>query len=88
MSNTVEIEGIHYELREPKQVKLSSGLTMILMMSMLIPSVSGIISKNEPERPRVNIVEEYKLILQKKSKLSRRQRDWVEYQFKKQYKQI
>jgi len=40
------------------------------------------------KRPNVVLEKEYELIQQKKSKLSRNDRDYVIYQFERQYKQI
>lgn len=55
----------------------------ILAMSMLASSSSG---KASP--PNVNIITEFELIQQKKSNLSKSQRDWVVSQFNKRFELI
>lgn len=49
--------------------------------------MSGMTTKT-PERPNIDIVYEYGLIQQKKSKLSLSQRKWVISQFNKNYELI
>jgi hypothetical protein len=41
--------------------------------------------KKPRQRPEVNIIEEYELVQQKKSRLSKNDRDWVESQFHKHF---
>lgn len=48
-------------------------------------SINNPYYKKPRERPNINLIEEYELIQQKKSKLSRSDRDWVEYQFHRNF---
>jgi hypothetical protein len=54
---------------------------------MAFGMMSGMTTKT-PERPNIDIVYEYGLIQQKKSKLSLSQRKWVISQFNKNYELI
>ena len=49
---------------------------MMMMAEMAMPGYYGGVKKHK-ERPDVNIIEEYGLIQQKKSNLTRSQREWV-----------
>lgn len=40
------------------------------------------------ERPKVNIIDEFKLIQEKKSKLSRNDREWVVFQFNRNFELV
>ena len=88
MGNTIEINGEIYVPREHKSPKVSPRVASILMMGMMmgggLPGLGG----SGPERPDVDIVEEYKLILQKKSFLSASDRRWVEYRFHDKFKKV
>ena len=66
-NNTIIIDGIQYLKKEKNEYSDSIALGMI-------KHFSGMYFK---PRPNVDIVDEYKLILQKNSNLSRNNRDWV-----------
>lgn len=44
--------------------------------------------KKSRQRPDVNIVEEYRLIQNKKSRLSKSERDWVVYEFESTFTKV
>jgi hypothetical protein len=75
----IEINGIKYEKIKKPNVKLSP-----ILQSMLI--LYGYYKGDKLES--IDIVSEYQLIQQKKSKLSRRLRDMIEIRFNKLYKPI
>lgn len=75
--NTLEINGVKYREKE-KQKPMSKALMSLMVMS-------GIASK---ENPKVDIVKEYGLIQHKRSRLSRSQRDWVVWQFEKNFERV
>jgi hypothetical protein len=57
---------------------------MMMMAEMAMPGYYGGVKKQR-EMPHVNIIEEYGLIQQKKSNLSRSQRDWVVHTFERNF---
>ena len=88
-----EINGKTYEkiVKDPQQKKShgSSRMMSMLMPYMMMASMMyGGGSAKEKSRPDVDIVEEFALIQQKKSKLSKSERDWVEKMFHKNFKEV
>lgn len=85
-----EINGIKYQKKpEPPQRshrRLPPMLMGMMMMAEMAyaPYMGERIRKKE-SHPKVNIIEEYGLIQQKKSKLSRSQREWVVHTFEKNF---
>jgi len=82
----IEINGVKYIQNEKvkgtsSRRNLSPELFGMMMIGQLMGGGYGYETKREPKRPAVNIIEEYKLIQQKKSGLSKSQRDWVCRQF-------
>lgn len=78
MSNIIEIDGVkHQEVETSPRTKkyLNGKMGAFMAMSMMMCGVNAGGGSGEPEMPSYDLVEEYKLILQKKSKLSRAQRD-------------
>jgi hypothetical protein len=75
----MEINGQKYvRLPEKKSKSFSPIIQEALMMEYAFSSIYiGQNTKRPRERPRVDIVKEFELIQQKKSKLSRSDRDWV-----------
>lgn len=88
MPNIIEINGEEYLQLEKqnKGSKLSPTVSKVLMMAIAFSSLNS--SNKQKERPEVNIIAEFELIQQKKSKLSRLNRDWVERQFYKNFVKI
>jgi hypothetical protein len=82
----IEINGVKYRSVEHEPMKFGKTMSMVLAMATIAGAYENPVT--HVERPNVNIVEEYKLILQKKSKLSRSQRGWVISQFKRNYSPI
>lgn len=66
----MEINGIKYVLRTARKPRVSRMMRTLLMISNILP-----------KEININIVEEFKLIQGKKSKLSRSDRDLVEKRF-------
>ncbi len=94
MTGTFEINGKTYEriVKEPQQNKSRGGSKM---KGMLLPYImamgamnGGNQSQKAPKELDVDIVEEFALIQEKKSKLSKSERDWVEKTFRKNFKEI
>lgn len=87
MPNIVDVNGVKYVLKEEKKprTQLSPTLTALAMMAGSFGNYSFGNSNKEPERPRVDIVKEYGLIQLKKSCLSKSQRDWVVYEFERNF---
>ena len=83
----IEIDGIKYQKREQTQRKSSGRLSALMLMTAAMGGLMGGNSYNRPN-PQVDIAEEYKLILQKKSKLCRRDREYVQWAFKQLYKEV
>jgi len=82
----IEINGIKYrEKEQPKRKPISKTLLAMLTMASMFDYGSGTGSK---ETPNVDIVKEYGLIQQKKSNLSKSQREWVVWQFKRKFEPI
>lgn len=89
MENIVEINGVKYSKNEQPEKKrgMSSKMMTILAMGMVMGGGMGMRGYTR-KRPSVDIVEEYGLIQQKKSKLSKNDRDWVVYTFERNYTKI
>ena len=85
----IDINGLKYRQKEQnnQQTTRQSRMSVILMGMAMMFGAQGSIgtSKRQRETPKVNIVEEFKLIQEKKSKLSRKDRDWVVFQFNRYY---
>ena len=83
----IEINGNRYQKIEKQPRKISKSMSSILMMAAMFGGLDGVGGKTR-QRSNVILEQEYGLIQQKKSKLSRNDRDWVVYQFERQYKRI
>lgn len=81
-----EIDGVKY--REKPQPKINRGSRSQLISLMPFALMAPIYSGGKKSRPRVNLIEEYKLIQQKKSRLSANNRAWVVAQFKRKYEPV
>lgn len=83
----LEINGVKYVEREQRRQRNASlSMAALLAIGGLMGSFNG---KSGPgPRPQVNIVSEFKLIQDKKSKLCRNDRDWVVSQFNRLYKAL
>ena len=78
----IEINRIKYRKKETKK----SSKNFIKLVSMA--QIFGGLKLPNDKIQGVNIVEEFKLIQEKKSKLSRAQRDSVIYQFNRSYEMV
>ena len=76
----IDVDGVKYrqKKRESFPKTQSKILTMMSMFSAFDPYLSR---EKQFNAPKVDIVSEYKLIRQKKSNLTKSQRDWVVHQF-------
>ena len=84
----IEINGIKYQQKEqPKRKPMSKTMTAMLMMASAFCSLDPY-AKKPKETPKVDIVKEYGLIQLKKSTLSKSQRDWVVWQFEKNFERV
>lgn len=82
----VTIQGVKYK-KKHIDMEFSPKLAQIYMMSMALGGLTGMFEKPRIN-PNINIIREYKLVVKKQSKLSRRQRDWVVRQFNAQYEKV
>ena len=78
----IEVNGIKYRQKETK--KPSKNFVKLVSMAQIFGGLKLPNSNIEG----VNIVEEFRLIQEKKSKLSRTQRDSVIYQFNRHYEMV
>lgn len=77
----IDINGTTYKPK--KQPKQSAKMSKLMLMALMFGGLdSGLKSR---KRPQVDIIEEFKLIQKKESKLSRNDRDWVVFQFHKRF---
>ena len=85
----IDINGLKYRQKEQnnQQTTRQSRMSVMLMGMAMMFGAQGSIgtSKRQRKTPKVNIVEEFKLIQKKKSKLSRKDRDWVVFKFNRYY---
>jgi len=83
----MEINGIKYQQKEePKRNPMPKTLMALMLMAQM---TDGIYGNSKPKtRPKIDIVKEFELIQQKKSNLSRSQREWVIIQFEHYYEVV
>lgn len=81
MENVIEINGNKYvqKIKGNDGVPMSHKMFSLEMMAMTM--MGGFSAPRSRQTPKVDIVKEYGLIEQKKSNLSKRERDWVVQQF-------
>lgn len=87
----IEINGLKYRQKEQnnQQTARQSRMSVMLMgMAMMFGGQGSVGSSRQRETPKVNIVEEFKLIQEKKSKLPRKDREWVVFQFNRHYEMV
>lgn len=91
-SNIVEIHGKRYEEIEKDQNSLSKKAKQLMKYE---PYLTYALDASIPGRKRIkeleqtiDLVQEFSLIQEKKSKLSRRDRDQIEHMFHRKYKEI
>lgn len=78
----IEVNGIKYRQKETK--KPSKNFVKLVSMAQIF----GGLKLPNSNIQGVNIVEEFRLIQEKKSKLSRKQRDSVIYEFNRYYEMV
>lgn len=79
-----EINGESYKER-PQSTFIGNSL---LYAALFLTTFGGYGFNNTKERPEVDLIEEYKLILQKKSSLSRSNREYIIREFNKRFIKI
>lgn len=85
----IEINGVKYQQKEqPKRKPMSKTLMAMMVMAEMAGSFGMGGGSRQKETPKVDIVKEYGLIQQKKSNLSKSQRDWVVWQFEKNFERV
>ena len=78
----IEIKGIKYKQIEKQPRKpLSKGVQSLMMLAGVFGGLYGFGTTYTRKRPYVNIIKEFELIQNKKSKLPRNDRDWVVFKF-------
>jgi hypothetical protein len=84
----IELNGIKYQqIEQPKRKPMTKTMLSMLMMAEAFNSLDPF-NKKPKATPKVDIVKEFGLIQLKKSNLSRNQREWVVWQFNKNFKPI
>lgn len=94
----IEINGVKYRKKEqpksqPKGKVINTALATMLMLVNSFEYANQYINpystpKKQEKQLDIDIVKEYGLIQQKKSTLSRSQREWVVYRFNRLYTKI
>ncbi len=95
-SDVIEINSIKYrkrKLKPPKgnlnPQKHSKRFNELALMATMFTNMYNMGGGKSPrQRPDIDILLEYQLVLLKNSKLSRSDRDWVEVQFKNTYEEV
>ena len=80
---TVNINGVEYARTTAEPKAISPNVERSISLAA---KTYG--RQYERNRPNVDIVEEFKLVQDKKSKLGRSDRDWVENTFHKMFKKV
>ncbi len=90
VDNYVEINGIKYEPIPQRSSKLMSKLLGLEAMAMaMMPAMNFYGGSNYSRKPpRVDLISEYGLIQNKKSNLSKWDRDWVVAEFERNFKKV
>lgn len=85
MSNQIEINHQKYERipEKPKKPMSKAGMMLLAMSTMYGNPFNNYYTR---KRPNIDIIKEFELIQQKKSNLSKNDRDWVENVFYSMYR--
>jgi hypothetical protein len=87
--NTVEINGIRYREKEKEQNRFTKTMSRLMLMASAFADLDPYSPKQKTfEAPDVNIVTEYELIQKKQSKLAKSKRDWVVWQFERNFERV
>lgn len=86
----IEIKGILYEEipKPPKKQMSKASLELMLIAGMYSLPFTTSSNSRPKEKLNIDIVKEFELIQDKKSNLSRSQREWVVFQFNKKYRAV
>lgn len=83
------INGVGYRTKERESSRGSRVLSKFALMAMAFSEMDPFTPRaKKHDTPKVDIVKEYGLIQQKKSHLSKSERDWVVHMFNQNYEQI
>ena len=84
----IEINGVKYQQKEQQKRKpMGKTMAAMLMMASAFEALDPY-AKKQKEQPKVDIIKEYGLIQQKRSNLSKSQRDWVVWQFERNFERV
>lgn len=87
--NTFEIDGIRYREKEKSPKRYSKSLSRLMLMAAAFSSLDPYAPKPKNfETPNVDIISEYELIQKKQSKLTKSKRDWVVFQFERNFERV
>lgn len=87
--NTVEVNGIKYREKEREQNRFPKTISRLMLMASAFAALDPYSPKQKTfESPDVNIVTEYELIQKKQSKLTKSKRDWVVWQFERNFERV
>lgn len=88
----IEVNGVKYRLKEEKKEKsFYTSKTMLMLQALTIMSGSYLDTSKKSSSEKVgdeNIIKEFGLIQQKKSNLSKSERDYVVWKFNKLFERI
>jgi hypothetical protein len=86
---SIEINGIKYQEIKREPYKPSKAVSRVMTMAMMIGGLDCFSGGSTPKtRHSIDLVKEYELIQQKKSNLTKRQRDQIEWRFNRQYERV
>ena len=87
--NTFEIDGIKYREKEKQQNRFPKTMSRLMLMASAFAALDPYSPKQKTfEAPDVNIISEYELIQKKQSKLTKSKRDWVVWQFERNFERV
>ena len=90
----IKINGLIYESKKidvketDKVSKMSTMLLGIASYMFIGQSRLGSSKMQKSSEPKVNLIDEFRLIQNKQSKLSRKDRNWVIFQFNRNFKLV
>lgn len=84
----IEINGIKYVQIEKNTSQPNKKVSKFLLMAMAFSAFDPYNNTAQKEHPKVDLISEFERIEQKKSKLSRSQREWVVWKFNQNFKKV
>jgi len=87
--NTFDINGIRYREKVKEQNRFPKPMSRLMLIASAFAALDHYSPKQKTfEAPDVNIVTEYELIQKKQSKLTKSKRDWVVWQFERNFERV